>query len=110
MLPTKAQQRFSSLQQNPVDFLHAGNILSPPFPLGKPNTMNHLRGIWSLLQPCGSEMPQLVLQKKSHMMADLEMEIGKSPRLASGQREIGRKVKEKEYVISVPSQRERISH
>lgn len=44
------------------------------------------------------------------MTSDLEMETGKSPRLASGQREIGRKVKGKKYVISAPGQRERTSH
>lgn len=44
------------------------------------------------------------------MMSDPEVEAGKYPRLASGQREIGRKVKGKEYLISAPGQRERISH
>lgn len=33
------------------------------------------------------------------MMSDPEVEAGKYPRLASGQREIGRKVKGKEYLI-----------
>lgn len=41
------------------------------------------------------------------MTSDLEMETGKSLRLASGQREIGRKVKGKKYVISAPGQREK---
>lgn len=44
------------------------------------------------------------------MISDLEMDSGKSPRLASGQREIGREVKKKEYVLSAPGQRERIFH